>query len=122
MIDRIDGFVRDGGPHGLGFIQGSKPVDPADWFFKAHFHQDPVWPGSLGLESFLQLLKVVAMDRLRERPFFAESPSTARIAGSTAARCCRDRRRRDGSGRSSPPSTTTIAVFGPTDCWRSTAG
>jgi 3-hydroxymyristoyl/3-hydroxydecanoyl-(acyl carrier protein) dehydratase len=33
------------------------------WFFKAHFYQDPVWPGSLGLESFLQLLKYVAWRR-----------------------------------------------------------
>jgi 3-hydroxymyristoyl/3-hydroxydecanoyl-(acyl carrier protein) dehydratase len=38
-------------------------VDPAEWFFKAHFYLDPVCPGSLGLESFLQLLKVVAWRR-----------------------------------------------------------
>jgi len=38
-------------------------VDPDEWFFKAHFYQDPVCPGSLGLESFLQLLKVVAAER-----------------------------------------------------------
>ena len=60
MIDRIDLFVPDGGPHGLGLIQGSKAVRPEEWFFKAHFHQDPVMPGSLGLESLLQLLKVHA--------------------------------------------------------------
>src|SRR5262249_24426210 len=29
----------------------------------AHFYQDPVWPGSLGLESFVQLLKVAALER-----------------------------------------------------------
>lgn len=63
MIDQIDVLLPDGGPHGLGFIQGSTRVDPAAWFFKAHFYQDPVWPGSLGLESFLQLLKVFALDR-----------------------------------------------------------
>ncbi|MFH1723895.1 MAG: type I polyketide synthase, partial [Elusimicrobiota bacterium] len=63
MIDRIDLFVPDGGPKGLGFVQGSVQVDPGAWFFKAHFHQDPVWPGSLGLESFLQLLKAVAAER-----------------------------------------------------------
>lgn len=60
MIDAIDLFVPDGGPEGLGYIRGSTPVNPDAWFFKAHFYQDPVWPGSLGLESFLQLLKVVA--------------------------------------------------------------
>ncbi|MEN8686898.1 MAG: hypothetical protein AB1Z50_05020, partial [Desulfuromonadales bacterium] len=44
-------------------IRGSKLVDPAEWFFDAHFYQDPVCPGSLGLESFLQLLKVIALQR-----------------------------------------------------------
>ncbi len=63
MVDAIDLFVPDGGPHGLGFVRGSKAVDPGEWFFQAHFHQDPVWPGSLGLESFLQLLQVVAERR-----------------------------------------------------------
>ena len=63
MIDAIDLFVPDGGPQQLGFIRGSKQVDPAEWFFAAHFYQDPVCPGSLGLESLLQLLKVVAYER-----------------------------------------------------------
>ncbi len=63
MVDRIDVYVPDGGPRGLGFIRGTLPVDPSAWFFQAHFYQDPVCPGSLGLESFLQLLKFVAMDR-----------------------------------------------------------
>jgi 3-hydroxymyristoyl/3-hydroxydecanoyl-(acyl carrier protein) dehydratase len=47
----------------MGFIRGSKAVNPTDWFFQAHFFQDPVWPGSLGLESFLQLLKFAARQR-----------------------------------------------------------
>jgi acyl transferase domain-containing protein/3-hydroxymyristoyl/3-hydroxydecanoyl-(acyl carrier protein) dehydratase len=63
MLDNIDLFVADGGPEGLGYIRGSKAVDPAEWFFDAHFYQDPVCPGSLGLESFLQLLKVAAVKR-----------------------------------------------------------
>jgi acyl transferase domain-containing protein/3-hydroxymyristoyl/3-hydroxydecanoyl-(acyl carrier protein) dehydratase len=63
MIDRIDLFIADGGPQGLGFIRGSKAVDPDEWFFQAHFYQDPVCPGSLGLESFLQLLKLAAVRR-----------------------------------------------------------
>jgi 3-hydroxymyristoyl/3-hydroxydecanoyl-(acyl carrier protein) dehydratase len=60
MVDAIDLYVPDGGPHGRGFIRGVKDVDPAEWFFQAHFFQDPVWPGSLGLEAFVQLLQVVA--------------------------------------------------------------
>jgi 3-hydroxymyristoyl/3-hydroxydecanoyl-(acyl carrier protein) dehydratase len=63
MIDRTDLYVPDGGPHCLGLVHGTKHVDPEEWFFKAHFHQDPVWPGSLGLEGFLQLLKLVAAKR-----------------------------------------------------------
>ncbi len=63
MVDEIEVFNPRGGPHNLGFIRGNKIVDPDEWFFKAHFYQDPVCPGSLGLESFLQLLKVVAAQR-----------------------------------------------------------
>jgi len=44
-------------------ILGSIDVDPSMWFFEAHFFQDPVWPGSLGLEAFIQLLKVAAGKR-----------------------------------------------------------
>jgi acyl transferase domain-containing protein/3-hydroxymyristoyl/3-hydroxydecanoyl-(acyl carrier protein) dehydratase len=62
MLDRVD-LLPDGGPHRLGLVQGSKPVRPDEWFFKAHFHQDPVWPGSLGLECVLQLLAVLAQRR-----------------------------------------------------------
>ncbi len=63
MIDRIDLYLPEGGPHGLGFVRGVKNVDPQEWFFKAHFFQDPVCPGSLGIESFLQLLKYAAIKR-----------------------------------------------------------
>ncbi|MFH2219899.1 MAG: beta-ketoacyl synthase N-terminal-like domain-containing protein [Pseudomonadota bacterium] len=63
MIDRIDSYVPDGGPKGLGFIRGVKAVDSEEWFFKAHFYQDPVCPGSLGIESFLQLIKYMALER-----------------------------------------------------------
>lgn len=63
MIDRIDIYIPDGGSHKRGFIRGIKTVDPREWFFKAHFYQDPVCPGSLGIESFVQLIKFVALDR-----------------------------------------------------------
>ncbi|NVN91186.1 MAG: type I polyketide synthase [Desulfuromonadales bacterium] len=63
MIDRIELFVPDGGPAGLGYVRGIKDVNPEEWFFKAHFYQDPVTPGSLGLESFLQLVKFAAVER-----------------------------------------------------------
>ena len=77
---------------GSGSSRARSPSIPAAWFFQAHFHQDPVWPGSLGLESFLQLLKVVAVEALG-RPAPARRSQTgrawtSRTAGSTAARCC----------------------------------
>jgi 3-hydroxymyristoyl/3-hydroxydecanoyl-(acyl carrier protein) dehydratase len=65
MLAKIEVLLREGGPHGLGFVRGSIPVDSEAWFFKAHFMDDPVWPGSLGCESFLQLLKAYAADRWR---------------------------------------------------------
>jgi len=65
MLAKIEVLLREGGPHDLGFVRGSIPVDYEAWFFKAHFMDDPVWPGSLGCESFLQLLKAYAADRWR---------------------------------------------------------
>jgi acyl transferase domain-containing protein/3-hydroxymyristoyl/3-hydroxydecanoyl-(acyl carrier protein) dehydratase len=59
MIDRVE-LDLDGGPQGLGFAQGTKLVRPGEWYFAAHFFQDPVWPGSLGLEALVQLLKLLA--------------------------------------------------------------
>lgn len=67
MLDSIDLFIPDGGPKGLGFLRGTKRVDPGEWFFKAHFYQDPVIPGSLGLEAFMQLLKAAALHRWKDR-------------------------------------------------------
>jgi 3-hydroxymyristoyl/3-hydroxydecanoyl-(acyl carrier protein) dehydratase len=62
MMDRVE-LVVDGGPSNLGFIEGVKDVRPNEWFFAAHFVGDPVWPGSLGLEAMLQLMKVLAARR-----------------------------------------------------------
>lgn len=61
MVDEIVHFDPQGGERGLGFIQARTRVRPQQWFFAAHFYQDPVWPGSLGLESLLQLMKVHAV-------------------------------------------------------------
>lgn len=68
MIDRIDSYVINGGPAGCGFVEGVKQVDPAEWFFAAHFIQDPVMPGSLGLEAFLQLTDYLAEQRWGPNP------------------------------------------------------
>jgi 3-hydroxymyristoyl/3-hydroxydecanoyl-(acyl carrier protein) dehydratase len=63
MVDTIAWATTAGGPKGLGAVEGRARVNPDAWFFKAHFFRDPVWPGSLGLESLVQLLKVYAHRR-----------------------------------------------------------
>lgn len=63
MVDHVDLLVADGGPAGLGYVEGSIDVDPSAWFFEAHFLGDPVWPGSLGLQALVQLLNAYAVDR-----------------------------------------------------------
>jgi 3-hydroxymyristoyl/3-hydroxydecanoyl-(acyl carrier protein) dehydratase len=63
MIDRITGYWPDGGRAGLGRLRAEKDVDPGAWFFKAHFFQDPVMPGSLGVEAMCQLLQWYLIDR-----------------------------------------------------------
>ena len=68
MVDRVDWLTTTGGPNNLGTVEGRSRVNPAAWFFKAHFHQDPVWPGSLGLESMIQLMKVFAQRRWGNPP------------------------------------------------------
>ncbi|MCC7123449.1 MAG: hypothetical protein IT178_01270 [Acidobacteria bacterium] len=42
---------------GKAALRGEKTVRPDEWFFKAHFFQDPVQPGSLGVEALVQLLQ-----------------------------------------------------------------
>ncbi len=57
MLDRVVHFDPEGGAKGLGALRAEKDVDPTEWFFKAHFFQDPVQPGSLGVEAMCQLLQ-----------------------------------------------------------------
>ncbi len=73
MLDRVNHLVGAGSA-GLGLVVGEKDVDISEWFFKAHFFQDPVQPGSLGIEALLQLLQYFMldsdMDRLLDRARF----------------------------------------------------
>ncbi len=57
MIDSIEMMDYDAGLYKKGYIKAAKKVNPKEWFFDAHFYQDPVCPGSLGIESFLQMLR-----------------------------------------------------------------
>jgi acyl transferase domain-containing protein/3-hydroxymyristoyl/3-hydroxydecanoyl-(acyl carrier protein) dehydratase len=57
MVETITGYWPNGGKAGLGRIRGQQHIDPRAWYFAAHFFQDSVQPGSLGLESLIQLLQ-----------------------------------------------------------------
>ena len=63
MLDRVTGYWPEAGEAGLGRARGEKDVHVDEWFFKAHFYQDPVQPGSLGIEALLQLLQFAMMER-----------------------------------------------------------
>lgn len=53
MLDRLE-FDDKRGKFGLGIIKGEKKLDGREWFYENHFFQDPVMPGSLGLETIIQ--------------------------------------------------------------------
>jgi len=54
-------IIPGGGRHQRGYIYAAKDVDPRDWFFSCHFYQDPVMPGSLGVEAILQAMQFYAL-------------------------------------------------------------
>jgi len=57
MIDRVTAYDPRGGRYGKGFLRAEKDIDSDEWCFKAHFFQDPVQPGSLGIEAMINLLQ-----------------------------------------------------------------
>ncbi len=46
-----------------GTIYARKAIDPADWFYACHFFQDPVMPGSLGVEAILEAMQVYCLQQ-----------------------------------------------------------
>jgi 3-hydroxyacyl-[acyl-carrier protein] dehydratase / trans-2-decenoyl-[acyl-carrier protein] isomerase len=55
MIDRITHISNNSGKYGKGQIIAEMDINPNLWFFKCHFIDDPVMPGSLGFDGMLQL-------------------------------------------------------------------
>ena len=55
-------MIAGGGKYGQGYVYASRAVDPADWFFPYHFYQDPVMPGSLGIEAMIEALQAFALE------------------------------------------------------------
>jgi len=97
MLDEIDYFDPDGGANGLGLIRGQQYVDPRAWYFKAHFYQDPVQPGSLGLDAMTQLLcRMVWLKNIARgmtRPHISTLATSAPIRWSYRGQVTPDRKR-----------------------------
>lgn len=51
-LQMVDGAIET--VPGDGAYRLRRSVQPGDWFFRAHFFQDPVMPGSLGIEGMMQ--------------------------------------------------------------------
>jgi 3-hydroxymyristoyl/3-hydroxydecanoyl-(acyl carrier protein) dehydratase len=60
FVDTVS-IVEGGGKAGIAYIHGARTIDATDWFFRYHFHQDPVMPGSLGVEAIIELLQIYAL-------------------------------------------------------------
>ncbi|HEX7433041.1 MAG TPA: hypothetical protein VF326_05245 [Anaerolineaceae bacterium] len=58
-------------------------INPSDWFYACHFYQDPVMPGSLGVEAIFQMLQAFALDTIPAQHFI--SPRFCLIPGSPVA-------------------------------------
>jgi 3-hydroxymyristoyl/3-hydroxydecanoyl-(acyl carrier protein) dehydratase len=53
LIDTLN-FTENTGRYSNGIITGKKKLGGNEWFYENHFYQDPVMPGSLGLEVIMQ--------------------------------------------------------------------
>lgn len=53
--------VPDGGHYGRGYAYARTDIDAGMWFFKNHFHEDPVMPGSIGVETMVEALQGFAI-------------------------------------------------------------
>lgn len=60
LLDEV--FVNPtGGTEGLGYCFASREIHPEDWYFANHFCEDPVMPGSLGVEAILETMRLYAI-------------------------------------------------------------
>lgn len=56
LLDEVSEFDPAGGPWGRGYLRAETSLDPEDWFFAGHFHNDPCMPGTLMLQGGLQAM------------------------------------------------------------------
>ena len=50
----------NGGRYHGGYVYACRTNSPSDWYYACHFHEDPVMPGSLGIEAITQAMKAFA--------------------------------------------------------------
>jgi 3-hydroxymyristoyl/3-hydroxydecanoyl-(acyl carrier protein) dehydratase len=53
------------GNHQEGYIYAIRYNTPEDWFYACHFHEDPVMPGSLGIEAIMQAMKIFSQQKAK---------------------------------------------------------
>jgi acyl transferase domain-containing protein/3-hydroxymyristoyl/3-hydroxydecanoyl-(acyl carrier protein) dehydratase len=114
LFDEITGYWP--GSASPARIRARHRIDPGAWYFKAHFYQDPVQPGSLGLDALCRLARCLLV---LERPDLAgatfdpitpgepfdwrfrgqATPSSREVVGEVEALELADDGERDGGAR-----------------------
>jgi 3-hydroxymyristoyl/3-hydroxydecanoyl-(acyl carrier protein) dehydratase len=63
----LDGAAiqNGGGNQQEGYIYANRQNNPTDWFYRCHFKEDPVMPGSLGIEAILQSMQIFAREQTK---------------------------------------------------------
>jgi len=61
FIDRVTRIEATGGAYGLGMSEAEFRLDPQHWAVRAHFKDDPIFPGPCMFEGAMQLLQLHAL-------------------------------------------------------------
>ena len=77
LIDKLK-IAKNQGEYGKGYVHATKFMKTYDWFFTCHFYQDPVMPGSLGVEAILQAMQTFALQQDLGKDF--KSPKFVQLA------------------------------------------
>lgn len=67
LIERVV-MDQSSGIHQAGYIYANRSNSAADWYYACHFYQDPVMPGSLGIEAIVQAMTVFALSQEKSHP------------------------------------------------------
>ncbi|NJP04328.1 MAG: PfaB family protein [Chloroflexaceae bacterium] len=60
LLDQVQIFAGQG-RYGQGYLYATRDIKPDDWFYTYHFFEDPVMPGSLGVEAIIQAMQLFAL-------------------------------------------------------------